>query len=533
MRFRVLGPLEAVAADGPVVLGGARQRATLGFLLLHANEVVATSRLLRALWPPDDIPLTARKVVQNAVWGLRRTLAAHAGAEAGAEAARPADAVLLPAGAVPPPAAAPGGWPTGPELVTQAPGYLLRVDPAQVDLHRFRQLAAQGRERLAAGAADAAARVLAEALALWRGPVLADLAEAGVAWPELAAVRRARLDALEDRFEAELARGRHHAVLGDLETVAEAEPLRERLCGQLMLALYRCGRQADALGAYAWIRARLAEGRGLEPGRGLRGLQHAILTHDPGLALPAARERAEVRPAVTVTRAAPEQAAARRRAVVAERREVGVVLLRTRPADGTRGAEGAEADAALDADAAAVRQRVESFGGRIAAAAGPVTLALFGLPTRRADARRGSGRGADAPERAVRAALALRDTLAASGTALHAAVTLGEALVRYAPEDPELPPSAVGTLLDRSFGMLSRVPVDEVRVCDATARATESAIAYHRVSGRPGGVTGWRALGVRRAPAGQPGPPLVDRDHEPGVLAACSTGPAARAPLTW
>uniref|UniRef100_UPI00158655DB AfsR/SARP family transcriptional regulator n=1 Tax=Streptomyces sp. TRM64462 TaxID=2741726 RepID=UPI00158655DB len=217
--------------------------------------MVATSELLGALWPDDDRPASARKIVQNAVWGLRALFADTT----------------------------PGDGATRPELVTQAPGYLLRIDPGRVDLHRFNRLVSEGRARLSGGEPAEAARLLGAALAEWSGPALADLAEAGTEWPELTALSQLRLDVMEDRFEAELRSGHHHAVLGELVSLAEEEPLRERLCGQLMVALYRCGRQAEALNAYSRVRRALVEEHGLEPSRELQVLQQNILTHDPAL----------------------------------------------------------------------------------------------------------------------------------------------------------------------------------------------------------------------------------------------------------
>ncbi|MER5794523.1 BTAD domain-containing putative transcriptional regulator [Streptomyces sp. NPDC001980] len=237
-------------------LGGTKQRATLGYLLLQANRVVSTSQLLDALWAVDDAPTSARKILQNAVWGLRRA--------------------LTPSGGAPAP------------LVTQPPGYKLTVDPDDVDLYRFQTMAERGREALVAGRPEDAAVLLGEALELWRGPVLTDLVEAGIDWPELSAVQNARLNAMEDYFDAELALGRHHVVLGELEAMVEETALRERSSGQLMIALYRSGRQADALNVYGRMRAVLVEELGLEPGRELQTLQQAILNHDPRLSAPAA-----------------------------------------------------------------------------------------------------------------------------------------------------------------------------------------------------------------------------------------------------
>ncbi|MGQ4443181.1 BTAD domain-containing putative transcriptional regulator, partial [Streptomyces violaceoruber] len=247
----MLGPLEVLSGEQSLPLGGVKQRATLGYLLLQANQVVPTSQLLSALWSTDNAPATARKILQNAVWGLRGMLSEHG------------------------PAAGAAG-----ELVTRAPGYMIRVDPDRVDLHLFRRRVSEGRARLSAGAQHEAVRLLGEALDLWRGPVLADLVETGTMWPELTAVQNSRLDVLEDYLEAKLRCGEHYAVLGELETTVEAEPLRERSSGLLMLALYRCGRQVDALSVYNRIRATLVEDLGLEPGHELRRLQQAILAQD-------------------------------------------------------------------------------------------------------------------------------------------------------------------------------------------------------------------------------------------------------------
>ncbi|GHF69553.1 hypothetical protein GCM10010218_58750 [Streptomyces mashuensis] len=261
MYFRILGPLEAIAGGNPLSLGGIRQRSVLGLLLLQPNRVVATSRLMTAMWP-DLAPPSARKVIQNSVWSLRRLLAD-----------------------------------TSPEcfgeprvaLLTKPPGYMLRVDADLVDLHRFQRLVEQGRAALAAGDPEQAGQVLRRALNLWQGPVLADLVEAGLDTAELVAAQKWELAALEDYFEARLACGRHFAVLGELESTAASHLHRERLCGQLMLALYRCGRQADALAAFRRTRVALREQHGLEPGHELRRLEMAILNQDPALTLPGPR----------------------------------------------------------------------------------------------------------------------------------------------------------------------------------------------------------------------------------------------------
>ncbi|MER6128790.1 AfsR/SARP family transcriptional regulator [Streptomyces sp. NPDC001795] len=254
MRFNLLGPLEAFSDDSPVGLGGFNQRATAGFLLLHANEVVPTSKLMHALWGYDT-PATSRKMVQNAVSGLRKIIDRH----------------TLPAGAV--------------TLTTTAPGYRLTVADASLDLFHFQRLVDLGRAELASGERDSGLGKLRSALALWRGPALSDLTEAGIAWPELNAIAGLRMSVFEDYAQEALNRGQHHEVLGELEQMATAEPTGERMCGLLMVALYRCGRQHDALAAYQRTRAALLDNFGLDPGHELRALEVAILNHDPSLAL--------------------------------------------------------------------------------------------------------------------------------------------------------------------------------------------------------------------------------------------------------
>ncbi|MEV4874888.1 BTAD domain-containing putative transcriptional regulator [Streptomyces cyaneofuscatus] len=450
MWFRMLGPLEVVADGRPVDLGGSKQRATLGLLLLQPGRVVPTSRLLTALWSEEEAPATARKILQNAVWGLRRRLS-----------------VLSEDGRA------------GVTLSTRAPGYTLEVAPERIDLHLFRQMATEGRAHLASGAPEEAARHLESALKLWRGAVLSDLTEVGIVWPEVTTVQNARLDVLEDWFEAQLECGRHASVLGEIATLVENEPLRERACGQLMRALYRCGRQADALGVYRRLRASLVEDLGLEPSRELRLLHQAILEHDPALhsaQQPAVRM---VAPAAT-----PDPPA---------RRHVSVVLVRAgfdRPAG-----EPGEADLALDEVDLRIRQEIESRGGTVVAALGTDTLGLFpGRPY-----------ATDHAERAVRTAIAVCDTFARApgaavpgGIAVKAAVVTGEALLRRrGAEGGAAPLSVSGMLPHVAQTMLPQVPDGEFQICPATRKAVA----------RPGGrerhveLPGRRTAGVGGASA--------------------------------
>jgi DNA-binding SARP family transcriptional activator len=245
MRFRILGPLEVVDGDRPVPLGGARQRALLALLLTRANEPVSADGLIDDLWG-EEPPRSAANALQFHVSQLRKAL----------------------------------GDPAA--LVTREPGYLLRVGPDDLDLLHFERLVSRAR----GAPPEVAAGLLREALALWRGPALADLAYEPFLQTEIARLEELRHAALEERFDADLALGRHAQLVGELESLVRAQPLRERLRGQLMLALYRSGRQVEALELYQRTRRELLEELGIEPGPALRELETGILRHDPALAAP-------------------------------------------------------------------------------------------------------------------------------------------------------------------------------------------------------------------------------------------------------
>jgi DNA-binding SARP family transcriptional activator len=262
VEFRVLGPLEVDDNGEPLALGGAKPRSLLAILLLNANQVVSTDRLIDELWGAEA-PDTAPKALQVHVSQLRKVLEPDRG---------PGEA--------------------GRVLVTRAPGYLLKLEPDELDLKRFERLAAKGHEALARRDPADAARLLREALALWRGPPLAEVAFADFAQREISRLEELRLSVLEDRLQADLECGRHTEVIGELETLVAEEPLRERPRLQLMLALYRGGRQVEALDAYRQARRALVEELGIEPSRELKELEAAILEQDPALDLPrAAAER--------------------------------------------------------------------------------------------------------------------------------------------------------------------------------------------------------------------------------------------------
>ena len=245
MEFRILGPLEVRDGDTALPVIGAKQRALLAILLLHANEVVSTDRLVEELWG-EDTPDSGPTALQVRVSQLRKAL--------GPAAAR---------------------------LETRSPGYVLRVEAGEFDLDRFQRIAADadGEDPEAAG------QTLREALALWRGPPLADLAYDSFAQAPIRRLEDVRLAVLERRFDADLACGRHAEVVGELEALVAEEPLRERFRAQLMLALYRAGRQADALDVYRSGRRTLVDELGIEPGPALKGLEQMILRQDPALEL--------------------------------------------------------------------------------------------------------------------------------------------------------------------------------------------------------------------------------------------------------
>ena len=256
MEFRVLGPLEAIGDDGrPVRLGGQRERALLALLLTRPNQVISVDAIVDGLWGGAP-PRSAEKTLQSHVVRLRRTL----------EPARPRGA-------------------PGEVLITREPGYLLRVAPQALDATRFEQLVRQGREQLTAGDPRAGAATLRQALALWRGPAFQEFQHTSFAQPEAERLAELRLGAIEDRLHAELAAGKDRELVPELEGLVAEQPLRERLWAALLLALYRAGRQADALRAYQRARTMLVEELGIEPGVELRRLQAAILAQDPALDL--------------------------------------------------------------------------------------------------------------------------------------------------------------------------------------------------------------------------------------------------------
>jgi predicted ATPase/DNA-binding SARP family transcriptional activator len=257
VEFLMLGPLEVRSEGKLVVLAGRRQRALLSLLLLRANEAVSVDALVEGLWG-ETPPRTASHALQVFVSDLRKAFRG-----AGED-----------------------------RIATQSPGYLIRVEPDELDLHRFERLATEGRSALARDDPAAASAVLAEALALWRGDPLADLAYEAFAQEPIARLEEQRLSALEDRIAADLQLGKHAELVGELEALTAKHPYREGLRHHLMLALYRAGRQSEALAVYQETRRLLVDELGIDPKPALQELERAILVQDPELeteARPAAR----------------------------------------------------------------------------------------------------------------------------------------------------------------------------------------------------------------------------------------------------
>jgi DNA-binding SARP family transcriptional activator len=263
VEFRILGPLAVVSGEGPIRLGGPKQRGVLAVLLLRANEVVPVEQLIDALYEGAP-PATAAGQVRDHVSQLRKALGSNA------------ESILE----------------------TRSPGYVLHVEPDALDALRFERMLEAASHEIEHGDVRAAAEHLRGALALWRGPALADLAYDSFAQPAIGRLEELRLTALERRIDADLRLGRDGALVGELEELVAAHPLREQFRAQLMLALYRGGRQAEAVGLYHEGRRLLVDELGIEPSPELRELASRILRQEASLAADAAAEpvgKAELR----------------------------------------------------------------------------------------------------------------------------------------------------------------------------------------------------------------------------------------------
>jgi DNA-binding SARP family transcriptional activator len=436
MEFLVLGPLTVAGPDGPVALGGAKQRRVLAVLLLRAGSVVSADALADAVWG-ERPPPSAGNALQGYVSHLRRALDPSA---------------------------------TGRVLVHVPPGYLLTIEPDELDANRFTSLAATGRVQLERGDPATAAATLRSALALWRGPVLADLPDALFAEEAARSLEELRSAALRDRLEADLACGRHEAVLTEIDALAAEQPYDERLLGLQMLALYRSARQSDALAAYARGRRRLVDDLGVEPGPDLRRLQHAILEQDPGL---------------DPVAAGPVVAAPPRR----ERRLVTVVAADVSRLVAPSGDPETD-EVTVQAERDRVRALVRAHGGTVGSPAGLLEVGLFGLPPAHGDD----------PARAVRCALALRP--------LPVGVASGE-VVTAAGGDGTVEVASGDVVLHRAL-RLALASTTDVLVDDATRDGGRAAATY-AVQPAATAEGAWRA-GPRSALVS--GAPLTGRASE-------------------
>jgi DNA-binding SARP family transcriptional activator len=422
--------------------------------VLHAGDPVSADRLIDELWG-EGPPPTARTVVHGLVSRLRGVL------EPGRGKARP-----------------------GALIQTFGSGYRLAIEPAAVDAHRFKRLIDETR----GAPAEVRAAKLSAALALWRGPALADFAYEPFAQRAISALEELRTQAIEDRIEADLASGRAADLVPEVEQFIQAHPFRERLRALLMLALYRSGRQADALQAYHDARSLLVEVLGLEPGPALRDLETAILRQDPGLELPST-DRARAGPPGSPGSWLPR-----------ERRTVTVAVLDVAPSANPDA--DAEAVGRLGAHCARVAAEViERHGGRAERELGDTLIAFFGFPVAHED---DALRAVRAVTDAQAAVLALNDRPSPIESVLYrsrAGIEAGDIVVagpgaalRHAVAGPVV--RAAGRLLQQA------APDDEVVVGPAAQRLLRGAVIMKPLDGAPGGTTGWQILEiVARAPA--------------------------------
>ena len=409
VEFRILGPLEIVDDGRELTLARPKQRALLALLLLRPNQVVATGELLEALWG-DQPPETAPTALYGHVSALRKLLGSQM-------------------------------------IETRPPGYLLRLDPGQIDLYRFEALVEEARRER-----DAARRreLLGAALSLFRGEALSDLRYETFVRDEAARIEDLRRSALEERVEADLALGEQAAVIPELERLVAANPLRERLRGQLMLALYRAGRQAEALQVYQEGRRILAQELGLDPGPALQQLARGILAQDPLLAPPKLAVASEPR--------------ARR-----ERKLVSVLLCDLAgctPAS-LEEPDPEDMEALLEPHVATVRAAIASFGGTVQMFAGATAMGVFGAPAAHEDD----------PERAVRAALAIRDAVG-ERIEVRIAVDTGTALVTLDAGQRPGQGILVGDVVSTAARLQHTAPANGVIVGELTHRASAHAITY-------------------------------------------------------
>ena len=447
MEFRILGPTEVLDGGRRRPLPSGRGRALLALLALQAGEPVSADRLIDELWG-DDPPPTARTVVHGLVSRLRRVLEPHS--------------------AVEPPRGV---------LQTLGSGYRLAIEPDAVDAHRFKRLIDEAH----GGPAEVRAAKLSAALALWRGPALADFAYEPFAQRAITALDELRTQAIEDRIEADLALGRAADLVPELEQLIQEHPFRERLRGSLMVGLYRSGRQADALQVYRDARSRLVEELGLEPGPALRELETAVLRQDPALDVPS-RDGAR-----TVPPGLPGSWLPR------ERRTVTVAVLDVAP--GANQDADAEAVGRLGAHGTRVAAEVlERHGGRVERALGDTLIALFGFPVAHEDdALRAVRAVADAQV----AVTGLNDGPSALEGLVYqsrAGIEAGDIVV--AGPGAALRDAVAGPVVRAAGRLQQAAPDGEVVVGPAAQRLLRGAVIMKPFDGAAEGTTGWQVLEI-------------------------------------
>jgi DNA-binding SARP family transcriptional activator len=414
MEFRILGPLEVLRDGARVDLGGAKQHALLACLLLDANRVVSTERLIDALWE-ESPPEQARKALQVYVSQLRKALGQG-------------------------------------RILTRNPGYLLRLEDGELDLERFRRLREKGE--------------LAQALALWRGSPLADLEGERFAEPEIARLQELRLATIEDRIEADLAAGRHAALVGELESLVVEHPLRERLRAQLMLALYRSGRQAEALEAFQSARRALVDELGIEPSRALRDLHQAILRQDSALEL---ESSTEPEPEIRLEPSSSRSDAVPVPDVRAERKTVTVVHVGLSVASD----EGDRVDPeilnrVLTRALADITVAIEAHEGTIDTVTGDSVSGVFGLPVVHEDDPLRAARAADEVRERLMMLAQEHGTIAQPRLEARIGVSTGEIMTGGAP-GARL--RATGAPLTTAAHLARDAEADSVALDETTRRA--------------------------------------------------------------
>jgi DNA-binding SARP family transcriptional activator/class 3 adenylate cyclase len=488
IEFRVLGPLQVVKEERVLALGGRKQRGLLALLLLDRDRVVPRDRVIDALWGQRP-PASAANSVHVYVSKVRRLLEDE---ESGHQAA----------------------------LVTEAPGYLLRVPAGALDADEFERLLAEGSAALAAGEFAHAEAILGDALAAWRGPALADLASEPFVQPEIARLEALRLEALEKRFEAMLAVGRQAEAVAELQALVGLHPLDERLRAQLMVALYRSARHAEALETYRAHRRLLSEELGLEPSPELRRLEQAILRQDESLG-PLVRLAPRVAAAPNASEPPPTvSAAVAPRPLEDERRPVTVLFadIVGSTALGER-LEPDEAKVLVGECVTMMSVAVDEYGGTVQAYQGDGICAYFGVPSAHEDD----------PERAARAALRIlevvhgysRDIESAwgiSGFAVRVGVNSGPAAVGLVGSvKPEA--VALGDATNIAARLQAAAEPGTILVGQTTSRRLAGRFALEpigelTVKGREEPVAAYRLLRAKEREPRVPTTALYGRDRE-------------------